>query len=362
MVQLDLPQQCLAFNSLHRLVGHSPAMQQVYRTIKRFAQRDTTALLYGETGTGKELAAETIHQLSPRATGPLVRVHCAAISESLLESELFGHVKGAFTGAINSRTGRFEAAQGGTLFLDEIGDIPPAAQVRLLRVLEDKCIERVGCHTPLYIDMRIIAATNKNLTAEVRTGHFRADLFHRLNVVTLTLPPLRERREDIPLLVEHFIHHFNQIFSRQIEGLTPVAMDKLMHYPWPGNVRELRNTIEHAFVQAQGNLIDVDDLPLYLTSSTSPLSPPPSGDRRNWKRRRSERRSSAPGASHVLSLMPSLPRIQGSNLDAATLRSILDQNRWHIGRTAAALKIHCTTLWRYMQWLGLTKGEPAPDR
>ena len=263
--------------SLHRLVGRSPVMQHVYKKIECLARADTTVLIYGETGTGKELAAEAIHRLSARGTAPLVQVNCSAFSEHLLESELFGHVKGAYTGANKDRLGRFEAAQTGTLFLDEIGDISPAVQVRLLRALEQKCIEQVGCNITHPLDIRIITATNKNLAAEVASGRFRADLFYRLNTVTLTLPPLRERREDIPDLVGHFIQRFNQHFSKEIKGITSEAIDELTARLWTGNVRELKNAIEHAFVYCQGDVIDIKDL------GPCEIAPPPASARKTEK-------------------------------------------------------------------------------
>jgi len=327
----------------YSLVGSSPVMQQVYQKIECLARTDTTVLIVGETGTGKELVAEAIHRLSARWAVPIVQVNCAAFSEHLLESELFGHVKGAFTGAIKDRLGRFEAAQGGTLFLDEIGDISPAIQVSLLRVLEQKCIERVGCNMTRPLDVRIITATNKDLAAEIAAGRFRTDLFHRLNAVTLTLPPLRERREDIPELTEYLIQCFNQSFSRNIKGITVDAMDELAGRSWSGNVRELKNAIEHAFVYCQGNIIDKKDLgPCEIASPG-----PPGGERRNG-----DRRASTPfSSSAVTSPNPT----QAASTDAEALRNKLEQHCWHIGRTAAALGMHRTTLWRHMQSFGLSK-------
>jgi DNA-binding NtrC family response regulator len=311
-------------------------MLQVYQKIECLARADTTVLIYGETGTGKELAAEAIHRLSSRGSAPIMQVNCSAFSEHLLESELFGHVKGAFTGSTRDRLGRFEAAQGGALFLDEIGDISPAIQVSLLRVLEQKCIERVGCNIMRPLDVRVITATNKNLLAEVAAGRFRADLFYRLNTVTLTLPPLRERREDIPALVGHFIRHFNQRFSRKIKGITSEAMEELTARPWPGNVRELKNAIEHAFVYCQGDIIDIKDLGQCEMPS---LRCPTGGERRNGERRLPKPLSSPPPP----------------NSDVGTLLKMLEQHHWHIGRTAVALDMHRTTLWRRMQGLGLRK-------
>jgi len=328
---------------LHRLVGNSPVMQEVYQKIECLAQTDTTVLIYGETGTGKELVAEAIHRLSSRGDAPLVQVNCSVFSEHLLESELFGHVKGAFTGATKDRLGRFEAAQGGTLFLDEIGDISPAIQVSLLRVLEQKCIERVGCNITQPLNIRIITATNKDLAAEIASGRFRADLFYRLNTVTLTLPPLRERREDIPELTEYLIQCLNQSFSRKIKGITADAMDELASRPWSGNVRELKNAIEHAFVYCPADIIDIKDLgPCEIASPRLP----------GEEKRKGDRRASTLFSS--LAVTPINPS-QAANPDADTLRKMLEQHCWHIGRTAAALGMHRTTLWRYMQNFGLSK-------
>lgn len=320
---------------LYRLVGNSPVMQQMYHKIECLAAANTTVLICGETGTGKELAAEAIHKLSPRASAPLVQVNCAAFSEHLLESELFGHVKGAFTGATKDRLGRFEAAQGGTLFLDEIGDISPAIQVSLLRVLEQKCIERVGCNKTQPLDVRIITATNKDLAGEIASGRFRADLYHRLNTVTLMLPPLRERREDIPHLTEHFIQYFNQNFPVKIRGITSEAMDELTGRPWPGNVRELKNAIEHAYVYCPGDIIGINDLGPCEISLPRPLC---------GENRKGDRRSSVPS---IIAKTPA--NAQDYNLDVDTIRKALERHHWHIGHTAAALNVHRTTLWRYMQ-------------
>lgn len=331
---------------LHRLVGNSLVMQQVYQKIECLAGVNTTVLIYGETGTGKELVAEAIHKLSLRSSYPLIQVNCASFSEQLLESELFGHVKGAFTGATNDRLGRFEAAQGGTLFLDEIGDISPATQVSLLRVLEQKCIERVGCNTMRPLDVRFITATNKDLAAEIAAGRFRADLFHRLNTVTLTLPPLRERREDIPLLIEHFIQLFNESFPAKIKGVTSEAMDELIGRLWTGNVRELKNTIEHAFVYCQGDTIGIKDLGQYEVAAPYRLCE---------EKRQDNRRASVHFSDHSVAPHPFPLSIRGKNLDADTLRMALEQHCWHIGSTAETLNMHRTTLWRHMQRLGLRK-------
>ncbi|MEW6542024.1 MAG: sigma 54-interacting transcriptional regulator [Nitrospirota bacterium] len=232
------------------LVGQSEAMRQVYEAIRRVSHSPATVLLRGESGTGKELVAKAIHLESPRARGPFVRLHCAALTETLLESELFGHERGAFTGAVESRKGRFELADGGTLFLDEIGDIPPATQVKLLRVLQDRCFERVGGTRPIQVDVRVISATHRDLEALVRAGTFREDLYYRLNVVPVTLPPLRERAGDVPLLIAHFLARFNRENRRRVR-LGPELLALMARYHWPGNVRELQNCVERLVVMAE---------------------------------------------------------------------------------------------------------------
>lgn len=325
-------------STLNSLVGHSASMGQVHWKIERLARTDSTVLIHGETGTGKELAAEAIHALSARKSAPLIKVNCSALSEHLLESELFGHVKGAFTSALTDREGRFEAARGGSLFLDEIGDISPAIQVKLLRVLEQRSIERVGCNVTHPIDVRIITATNKNLMSEVASGHFRDDLFYRLNTVILTLPPLSEHRDDIALLAGHFMHHFNTVFSKKINGFTDEAMGELISRPWPGNVRELKNAVEFAFIYCQTANIDIQDLPPRYAASPWPLC---------GERRKSDRRVSAPFSETPL------PPFQAAKWDAAILHKALERHHWHLCNTAEALGIHRTTLWRLMRRFGL---------
>jgi len=243
---------------LEDMVGKSHSMQEVFRLIRTVAPSDSTVLLQGETGTGKELAAYAIHELSHRRNGPFVKVSCAALSRELLESELFGHVKGAFTSAVRDKPGKFELADGGTIFLDEVDDIPLELQVKLLRVLQEREFERVGGTRTLKVDVRVIAATKVDLLERVRRGLFRKDLYYRLNVVPIRLPPLRERREDIPLLVEHFLKHFGA--ERKIT-ISPEAMKLLMDYDWPGNVRELENLVERLVVVGAGPQVRPEDLP-----------------------------------------------------------------------------------------------------
>jgi len=245
----------------HNIVGDAPELQAVYEVVKRAAPTRATVLILGESGTGKELIAQALHEESPRRDRPFIKVSCAALSETLLESELFGHEKGSFTGAIGRREGRFELADGGTLFLDEIGDISPALQIKLLRVLQQKEFERVGGVSTLKVDVRLVAATNRDLASEVKNGKFREDLYYRLNVVAVTLPPLRQRKGDIPALVSHFVEKYCKAYTKEIRGLAPGTLNALLAHDWPGNVRELENVVERAVVLAKGLEMTADDLP-----------------------------------------------------------------------------------------------------
>ena len=267
------------------LVGTSEPMNRLLQMVRKAAMAsDATVLVQGESGTGKELVARMLHDLSPRRSGPFIVVHCAALAETLLESELFGHERGAFTGAIKRKLGRFELADGGTIFLDEIGEISPSIQTKLLRVLQEKEIQRVGGEETLKVDVRVVSATNRNLKAEVAKGTFREDLYYRLHIVPLTLPALRERPEDIPELARHFIAKHGPRVNPRVKGLTSTAEQLLMRYPWPGNVRELENAIEQSLVFADGDHLDEPDLPAFLQTPqsravTSNVLPVPHGER-----------------------------------------------------------------------------------
>ena len=250
--------------SFENIVSKNEKMQKIFDVIKKVSQYKSTVLITGESGTGKELVARALHYNSERSQGPFIAVNCGAIPENLLESELFGHAKGAFTDAIRTKKGLFEEADGGTLFLDEIGDLPGQLQVKLLRVLQDGEIRRIGESKPIQIDVRIVAATVKDLAKEVNEGHFREDLFYRLNVLPIHIPPLRERKEDIPLLLHHFIGKYNQAMSKNVAGVDHTAMDSLMNYKWYGNVRELENTVERAIVLSEEKNIELENLPVEI--------------------------------------------------------------------------------------------------
>jgi DNA-binding NtrC family response regulator len=249
-------------------------MQKIYRTARQVAGARATVLITGESGTGKELIAEAIHLASPRASAPFVRLHCAALNEALLESELFGHERGAFTGAVARREGRFKQADGGTLFLDEIGEISPAIQVKLLRFLQERTFERVGGNETLKVDARVIAATNRDLGAEIKKGAFRDDLFYRLNVVTIELPPLRERRGDIPALASFFLRRYAAENGKTIETFSDDALELLLEYRWPGNVREVENAVERAVVLCDGKRIEKKQLPPSVVPADERDAPP----------------------------------------------------------------------------------------
>ena len=309
------------------LVSHSPIMQKLFEVLPSIAASPSTVLLQGETGTGKELMARTLHALSPRAQGPFVAVNCGALPDTLLESELFGYKAGAFTGAVKDKPGRFALSKGGTLFLDEIGEISPALQVRLLRVLQERTFEPLGSTRSEKADARVIVATNRDLLERCKAGAFREDLYYRVNVVRVELPPLRRRKEDIPLLAEQFIAHFNLLQNKKIGGIAPEALSLLMAYDWPGNVRELANVIERAFILCGTGRIDLGHLPETLTGLS--LSRMPNG------------RVDLRGAR--------------ATLDAHAIRAALMHN--HGNRLAAAkeLGVHKTTLFRKMRALGIDR-------
>ena len=325
---LYLQEEIKSVHNFDEIIGHSPVIKTLLTQVQRVAMTDVSVLIQGESGTGKELIARAIHSASPRKNNPLIKVNCAALPSGLVESELFGHEKGAFTGAIAKRIGRFELANGGTLFLDEIGEIPLEVQVKLLRVLQEREFERVGSQTPIKVDVRIIAATNRNLLHEVSEKNFREDLFYRLNVFPLTTPPLRERLDDIPQLVSFMIEKFAPKIGKKLEGMSVQSMQRLKAYGWPGNIRELENVIERAIILADGLVLDVDPEQLSIVAE-SPV--------------KLAQRSDA-----------SLDKVTGEYI-----KSVLEQTHWIIeGPKGAAqiLNMQPSTLRYRMKKLGIAKG------
>jgi PAS domain S-box-containing protein len=311
----SLRKSCRLDEGFHGMLGESPAMQQMFELIENVSQTEAPVLIYGQSGTGKELVARAIHETSLRSNKPFIKVNCAALNENLLESELFGHEKGAYTGADRTRIGRFEAAHGGTIFLDEIGDIPLATQVKLLRVLEEKEIERVGDHRPISVDVRIITATNKDLDSLVAQEMFREDLLFRINVFPLNCPPLAQRSEDIPMIVQNFIDQNAGKGGKTITGLTPEAMETILSYDWPGNVRELRNAIEYAFVLCPGGWIGKEHLPPKIEGFVQKTASGPKTGPRSWKNERD-------------SLLKVLRQVNGNQSEAARTLGVSRVTIW----------------------------------
>jgi two-component system response regulator AtoC len=313
------------------IIGRAPGMHSVYSMIDKVARSPTSVLITGESGTGKELVAHAIHSNSDRSQAPFIRVNCGAIPENLFESELFGHERGAFTGAVSSRPGRFELADGGTLFLDEIGELPKDMQVKLLRVLQEQTFERVGGVRTISVDVRLIAATNRDLLSEVRAGNFREDLYYRLNVIPIHLPPLRERMDDIPLLTDHFITKFNERLEKQIKGVSPEAMSVLMASQWPGNIRELENMMERAVLLSDSDFITPGDLPGFESSSITTVD-----------------------ESHIDDLgLKEYVRVYTSKLEKTRIQRTLQEEDWNVTRAAKKLEISRKSLQIKMKEYGL---------
>jgi PAS domain S-box-containing protein len=313
------------FFKYENIVGRNKEIKQIISVLESVSQTDSSVLITGESGTGKELAARAIHLNSSRKTGPFIAVNCSAFAESLIESEMFGHEKGAFTGAIKTKIGKFELAKGGTLFLDEIGDLSNTVQKKFLRVLETREFERVGGNKTIKLESRIIAATNKNLADEIYVGRFREDLFYRINVINIHLPPLRERMDDFPLLVNHFIQRFNEKFNKNIKQFSSGAYDILMDYQFPGNIRELENIIEHCFVLCNGEIIQVECLPKRLREQKKiPVNNVKPNSKNGFK-----------------------------DLERDLIISVLEKNNNNRTKAASELNINPSTLWRKMKKLGL---------
>jgi two-component system nitrogen regulation response regulator GlnG len=304
------------------ILGRCPAMQEVYKAIGRVAPQDVTVLILGESGTGKELVARAIYHYSSRAKGPFLAINCAAIPETLLESELFGHEKGAFTGADRRRIGKFEQASGGTLFLDEIGDMTPLTQTKILRVLQGQEFERVGGDSPIQTDVRVIAATNRDLEKMVAEGTFRGDLYYRLNVYTIKLPPLRERGEDLPLLAEYFVRRFGRELKKDVRGIAPEAMELLRRYSWPGNVRELQSVIKQTLLQTTGPVVLPEFLPVLLRNREQTAQSFDLGDLTRFVREQLDANSTTLYADYQAladrHLLPEILRHTGGNLSQAS--------------------------------------------
>ena len=314
---------------LGNIIGKSAVMQNVFDAIRAVANSRATVLIQGESGTGKELVAKAIHYTGADSSGPLIIVNCSALSETLLESELFGHVKGAFTGAHRDRKGRFEEADGGTVFLDEIGELTPYMQIKLLRVLQEREIERVGDSKKRKIDIRIIAATHKNLYDLTQQGKFREDLFYRLKVFPITVPPLRKRREDIPILVSHFIKKGNKRENKSIKMVDTQGMKRLMEHPWPGNIRELENAIEHAFVICNSNRIELQDLPVEIRENQGDLKRIP------------------PITNPIQTSSYSIDKVE--KLTKSDLLKLLEECNWNKAEVGRRIQKSRTSVWKYMK-------------
>ncbi|MFQ5508094.1 MAG: sigma-54 interaction domain-containing protein [Leptospirillia bacterium] len=342
--QIKLTEELHGKFSFDQIIGKNHRMQELYDILPSIAGTKTTVLIEGETGTGKELIAHAIHEHSPRAGKPFVKFNCAALAEGVLESELFGHEKGAFTGATATRQGRFEHANGGTIFLDEIGDIPATTQVRLLRVLQEEAFERVGGDDTIQVDVRVIAATHRDLKQMVKDGTFRDDLYYRLRVMPLQIPPLRDRHEDIPLLLNHFIRQFNEEMGKSVEEVSPEAMELLMNYTYPGNVRELENILEHAMVLCRGAHLTLHCLPREVIQAdkglvqigTAPAST----------------KGVVPG--ELIHLGPDTADPL-KEVERETILQVLDQCGWRLADAALRLNMSRTTLWRRMKRFGISK-------
>ena len=315
-------------HSFFDIISKNDEMHRLFGILEQVAESNTTVLLVGESGTGKELFAKAIHSLSPRKDGPIITINCGALPDNLLESELFGYKAGAFTDAKKDKPGRLSVAEGGTLFLDEIGNISPALQIRLLRVLQDKAYEPLGSTESVKADVRIVAATNSDLEELVENGTFRQDLYYRINVVKLVLPPLRERKEDIPLLADHFIRKFNRLSDKEIQGLSPDVFPIIMSHDFPGNVRELENIIEYATVVCRNSLIGIEHIPDYLRHGPDSM-----------KKRVGQE---------------SLDRdLSWDDIERNFIYEILRKNKWNRAATAAQMGIHATTLWRKIKRLNI---------
>ena len=322
----ELRKELSDHHTFQDIISKNKEMQRLFRMLEQVSESDATILLLGESGTGKELFARAIHSLSPRKNNPFITVNCGSLPDTLLESELFGYKAGAFTDAKKDKPGRLALAQGGTLFLDEIGDISPALQIRLLRVLQDRSYEPLGSTKSETADVRVVTATNRDIESLVKEEKFRGDLYYRINVVRLALPPLRERKEDIPLLIDHFIRKFNRLNNKDVQGLSPEVLNILMTHDYPGNIRELENIIEYTIVLCKNSLIEPEHLPDYLQEKTDVISQKSSGDQQE--------------SGYSL-----------DDMERSLIYNTLKRNHWNRTQTAAQLDMHPSTLWRKMKRL-----------
>jgi transcriptional regulator with GAF, ATPase, and Fis domain len=353
------------------LVGESAAIRQVYQVVEKVADTPSTVLITGESGTGKELVARALHDNSSRRAGPFIKINCAAIPKTLMESELFGYEKGAFTGAVGSKPGRFELAHGGSLFLDEIGEIPVEMQVKLLRVLQESEFERVGGIKTIKVDVRLITATNRDLAAEITTGGFRDDLYYRLNVVPIHLPPLRERREDIPLLVDHFLARFNERLKKQIAGAAPEALERLVSHQWPGNIRELENVIERTILFCEDTHIRLADLPGELGGTPNQAMSPPtasleerpisaatsSGNLPMVQNPTAAPPTTLPPVGEEVGSLKEAVRAETERVERELIQRALDETAGNVTQAARKLQISRKSLQTKMKELGLRDRE-----
>jgi nitrogen regulation protein NR(I) len=342
------------------LVGDSLEMQAIFAVIEKVADTPSTVLITGESGTGKELVAKALHEGSSRKNGPFIKINCAAIPKTLMESELFGYEKGAFTGATSSKPGRFELADGGTLFLDEIGEIPVEMQVKLLRAIQESEFERVGGLKTIKVDVRLITATNRDLEAEIKHGNFREDLFYRLNVVPLSIPPLRKRRGDIPLLVRHVIRKFNERLKKNVSGISDDALAALEGHAWPGNIRELENVLERTILFCKGDVIQREDLPAEIASS-APAAPAPAraSERPGEDEDEVEDASvdAIPGELSADTSLKDIVRAETSRVERELIAKALDETGGNVTQAAKLLKISRKSLQMKMKELGLRDRE-----
>jgi DNA-binding NtrC family response regulator len=324
------PEEPLSSRGRFRLVGQSPAIRQIYAVVEKVANTPSTVLITGESGTGKELIARALHENSSRHAGPFIKINCAAIPKTLMESELFGYEKGAFTGAVGAKPGRFELAHGGTLFLDEIGEIPVEMQVKLLRVLQESEFERVGGIRTIKVDVRLVTATNRDLLQDISAGSFREDLYYRLNVVPIHIPPLRDRHEDIPLLLEHFLTKFNDRLKKQIGSVAPEAIARMVSYHWPGNIRELENLMERTMLFCERSEIQVSDLPPEIGGLPAAAAASPAG-----------------------ASLKEAVRAETERVERELIQKALDETGGNVTQAARKLKISRKSLQTKMKELGL---------